>query len=334
MRITQRLKVRARAAARKTRKHARARGYALARAAAGATPPRLRARILKVARTAQSQPRPQLRVRVRGLAPTGPRAVYARILDGEHLWIAVPADAGRPALWDPATQTVIDAPNNLPADHVEHDPAYVSVRWRLTDVVPEEDKATLLTVVVPAAGGRPRPLRRPRPAPPPSSLRTPTTPDGRWQFALNDAKDGVLCVRRERVAMVRLLAVEVAETTVSLSFTSSQEGPLQLLFVKAGGIKHSVPTERIGDRIIARLDAESMPEFGVYRVALGTPASHVQVSRQRNDLAITDWSTVLMPEVLAPDRSRVVAALQFTKAGLLQLTRRTAEEPTELKASA
>lgn len=265
------------------------------------------------------------------LAADGPAAAYARLLDGERLWLAVPAGAGRPALWDERDGHLVEPADDLPGDHVEHDPSCRSVRWRVTEIVPEEEDAELLLVVVPDDGGKPAPLR-PAPRPPASHLRIPPTSDGEWRFAMRAGEDGFLRVRRTRAArVVRLLDVELAGAAVTLTCTARQDGPVQLLFLaKHGEVAHALPTERTPDGVVARLTAADLPPApGGYRLAVGRAGDQGSVVRRQNDLLVEESTSVLMPLLLDPETGQVAGRLQFNTQGVLRLVRQDVTQPDD-----
>jgi hypothetical protein len=266
----------------------------------------------KVARTTRAV--------VRDLTLDATDAVYARVLDGEHLWVAVAAGAGRPALQDVVTGDLMEA-EPLP----DEDPAYASARWRLADLLPETDDAEALLVAVAEKGGKPS-LLRPPPPPPPSSLRTPPTPDGRWRFLLVTDDDGFLRVRRTRAAHVaRLLEISTDGTSVRLRLSPPGPGlEPRLHFVrKDGTVAHSVPVAVDGEDLVATLHATDVPDRqGGYRIAVGPDADPVTVARLTNDLTVGEASAVLLPFLLDPDTDLVAGRFVFSDQGVLRFARK------------
>ncbi len=121
-----------------------------------------------------------------------PAAVFAGILDGRRLWVAIesasPAPSDRIGLRDPETGRLLDVPDDDPGDQ----PGYLSARLDLA-ALPEPPPAVLEVVVESSGGLTPvatPPLPRHRPAP---------TPDGRTRFLLARGDDHSLRVRSERV---------------------------------------------------------------------------------------------------------------------------------------
>ena len=265
----------------------------------------------KVARTTRAV--------VRDLAGDAADAVYARVLDGEHLWVAVPAEAGRPALQDPRTGELTQAEPSA-----DEDPAYASARWRLAVVLPETEDAEALLVAV-GEKGKPAALRL-AVAPPDSHLRTPPTPDGRWRFLVVTDDDGFLRVRRTQAAHVaRLVAIGAAGPGVRLRLSPPSGGlEPRLHFVrKDGSVAHSVPIEVEGDDLVATLHAADVPDQqGGYRLAVGPLADPVTVARLTNDLTVGEASAVLLPFLLDPETDQVVGRFVFSDQGVLRFARK------------
>ena len=256
---------------------------------------------------------------VRDLAGDAADAVYARVLDGEHLWVAVPSAAGRPALQDPATGELTQA-EPLPGE----DPAYASARWRLADVLPETEDAEALLVAV-GEKGKPAALRLAA-APPDSHLRTPPTADGRWRFLVVTDDDGFLRVRRTRAAHVaRLLAITTADGGVRLRLGPPEPGlEPRLHFVrKDGTVAHSVDAVTDGDDVVATLRTADVPAAqGGYRIAVGPADDPVTVARLTNDLTVTDSSAVLLPFLVDPETDLVAGRFVFSDQGVLRFARK------------
>jgi hypothetical protein len=263
-------------------------------------------------------------------------AGYARILDGEHLWLALPVDAGRPSLWDESAGAAVPAENDLPADHVEHDPAWTSVRWRLSDALPLEDRAELAVVAVPE-GAPPVPVRTAE-TEPESNLRTPTTVDGRWFFGLRLGRGGVLRVVRKRAKDVaRLTGVRLDGCTVEIACRVDLPTADHLLFVDGDGavVARSATRATEPGTVVTRLSPHELPSApGTYRVVLGSVERHVPVFRQHDDLHLETWSSVLMPTVLQPDLDDVAGRFQLNRYGALRLVCRPGRSPGKLGATA
>lgn len=249
----------------------------------------------------------------------GPEAVYARVLDGEHLWVAIDATAGRPALRDPRSGELVE-PATLP----DEDPAYASARWRLDDVLPLTEDAGLQLVALDASA-KPTQLR-PGPPPPGGGLRVPPTPDGHWRFLVEPDERGLLRVRRSRAAHVARL-MEIAGDGYTARLVCSPPAPglePRLHFVtKDEIVAHSVPAELVGDDLVAVVTATDLPrEPGGYRIAVGPAADPVTVVRLRNDIYVTEPTNVLLPHLLDPVTDALAGRFVFALQGALRLVRR------------
>jgi hypothetical protein len=252
----------------------------------------------------------------------GPRAVYARVLDGERLWLALDAGVGEPALRRPDSGEILRPDDDLPSGQADHEPGFRSVRWLLTTVVPEADGAELEVVVLPDGGGSPQRLLGPG-GHPESPSRADTTPDGRWRFVLDADPGLVLRVRRLAVPpAARLLSVSAAHGAVTLECeVSGHDRPDLLLVDNDGQVAarlETTPTERGFVRTLGDAD---LPAPGGYRVALGTPDDFVPVFRWHTDLHIPDPTNVLLPMLTDEDGDRVTARLRFAPGGALRLQR-------------
>lgn len=270
--------------------------------------------------------RRSVRARLR-IGAGGPRAVYARILDGEHLWLAVPAGAGRPALWDPRSGAPVPLVDDLPDSHVEHDGRCVSVRWRLPDTLPDGDGAGLLVVLL-TDSAKPRALRPPQHSPR-SNLKTPLSADGRSRFVLNVDGRGRLRVLRQNPGDTMVLTgVRAAGESVRISFAGSVAAPVELLLLdREDRVVRSWEPEHDGASRVVDLRARDLPlQPGVYRFAVGTPQRHVMLKRRRDDLRVQEPTAVLLPLLLDPETSQVVGRLQFNAQGVLRVVRRPTEE--------
>jgi hypothetical protein len=217
--------------------------------------------------------------------------------------------------------------DTLPADHTEDHPAYTSVRWRLTDAVPERDDARLLVVVQPGAGAGSRPTRlRPPPYPPTNTLRTPTTPDGRWEMQLPPGRY-LKVLRKAAPPTSVVLSASLDEATVILTCAVDGDGPTQLMFLtKDDKVAGAVPMQQGSGTATARITADDVPGPGRYRVAVGTPDRRRMVQRRYNDVAVAEPTSVLMPLVLDRDHSQVVGRFIYSNQGVLLLIRRAADE--------
>lgn len=253
----------------------------------------------------------------------GPEAAYARVLDGEHLWVSTRAGDGRPALLDPQTGTLTEAPPVPDGDR-----AYASGRWRLDDVLPLAEGAELHVVAL--DGGR---TTRLRPGPPAleSSLRVPATPDGQWSFQVGPDDSGLLRVIRTRAPrLARLMDIGVEADHAVRLVLSPPEPDLEprLHFVsKDEVVVHSVDAEVVGETLVVTLTAADLPSRGGgYRIAIGPADEAVSVARRCNDLLVSEPSNVLLPHLLDGDTEALAARFNYGLQGLLRLQRREGSE--------
>ena len=257
-----------------------------------------------------------------GPAP-GPTAVYANILDGVRLWLALEKGAGVPALRDLATGDLIRPESDLPAGHGEYEPDYRSVRWALDDLLPGEDEAVCEVVALSAPGSEPQPvgvgqLSRAH------AVLHPPTPDGAWMFRLERTPRGVLHIRRVRAQRVAgvLHAAFVEGCAVITCETLGRESADLLLMDKEGLLAARLPMRRTAlgfERVISEEDVPKTPIR--YRVMFGSEGDRVPVARLRNDLAVADAATVLMPLVLARNSEAAVARVRYALDGTLLVAR-------------
>jgi hypothetical protein len=248
------------------------------------------------------------------------QAVYARVLDGERLWLALDADAGEPALRRVDSGEILQPVDDLSPGQADHEPGFRSVRWLLTTLVAESDGAELEVVVRPTGGGSPQRVLGPAPHPE-SPARADTTADGRWRFVLDSEPGPGLRVRRTAVpAAARLLAVSAAHGAVTLECERAGRDRADLLLVDTDGQVaarlDTEPTERGFSRTLSNAD---LPAHGGYRVVLGAPDDFVPVVRWHTDLHLPDPTSVLLPMLTDEDGDRVSARLRYGPGGALRL---------------
>ncbi|GAA4676750.1 hypothetical protein [Nocardioides nanhaiensis] len=135
------------------------------------------------------------------VAPRGaPRATYAGVLDGRHLWLAVALAPGQLAVQDRAEDATEPLP--LPTDLLDDQPEHRSVRTDLETLALTSAAGYDLVLVAP--GGRARRIW----SPPLPQRRTPARDGLCWEVHRDD--DGLLSLHRTAVPEhVELAAVEV-----------------------------------------------------------------------------------------------------------------------------
>lgn len=264
------------------------------------------------------------RNRVRRKLLQWPSAVYANILDGQRLWLALPADAGEPALRDPETGEIIHPVDDLPTGHADTEPGYRSVRWRLDEVLPRADDARLDVVALQGRGQelRPRPVQVTE-LDQPGAARALTTPDGAWQFFLGAAGGTLQVVRGQAARVSRVLDAGFVDRSASITCEADGRMTAELLLLDQDRRPVArLPMQRT-DRGFERLvrDEDVPREPMSYRVALGSASDHVPVVRRRNELRIVDHLSVLMPLILESGTDHVGARVRFAPDGGLRIVR-------------
>lgn len=180
-------------------------------------------------------------------------AAYAGILDGRHLWIAVEPGAGAPALRDAHGGV-------LP---LAGDPS---------DLLAATDGEGEWDVV---CDGRPLTVDPFAPGP----MRTPASPDGRWQLELLRSEEGHLRVRRSRRA-----------PGVDVRAVAATDGGARV------SVGDGVDALTVGDASYPVEDGAAVVPEGAQGKVLAQPGG-LPLRRRANDLA-TPQQAVLLPEPL------------------------------------
>ena len=264
----------------------------------------------------------------------GPRAVFAGILDGERLWLALDRGVGAPALVDLATGDLLHPESDLPDGHADTEPGIQSVRWPLSGVVPFSDGAEVEVVAV-RDGGREstsetvRVERLPAPVGP---NRTLDSDDDRWQFILVRGPGGALRVRRRaRPPVARVIEAQYVNRSAALTVESlgRESADLLLLDRRQRVVLARLPME-VTDRGFRRVvvDQDVPAEPGAYSAAFGTPEDHVPIVRRDNDLFIADPSSAMLPVIIEPGGDEDSVRVRYGPEGMLRFVR---PEPEPLK---
>ena len=257
--------------------------------------------------------------------PPGPRAVYARILDGDSLWLAV-TGTERVGLRAAGSGTVFEPANDAPPDL-----SVTSLRWHLASALPDPsgDGPEVFEVATVPDGVPVRAQRLPDPAP----MRTPPSRDGRWQFEVRRREGGALVVRREPRGEV----AEVDDTVLTpdglvLTFTAPGLAAPRLLVVDTDGTPVSeIPTAREGDLWIATVRASDVPpeEGPHWLLDVADGDRQLLLVRPRNDNLMPGHSTVL-PLLWTGDgpqeRDRSMVRFQYQREGRVRVNRPPTEE--------
>lgn len=229
--------------------------------------------------------------------PAGPVAVYARVLDGDTLWLAVTGTEGKLALRHLETGRVTPMGSDLPDD-----PGVRSIRTNLTAGLPPSTTPVVFEVVALEARGT-RPVRIDR-LPQLHPIRTPPSRDGRWQFDVRRADDGVLRIRRDPAGVAAyVIGAEPIDDDLLLTLTDPGAPPdAALLFVAdPGGPLAATPLVRSGGSLQARITPEHPPtRVGLTTMLyVGTTSEPtlIPVVRSHNDL-VAPGTSVLLPTLI------------------------------------
>jgi hypothetical protein len=272
--------------------------------------------------------------------PAGPRAVYARVLDGDSLWLAVVGTEERVALRHEVSGEVVEPDNDAPAD-----PAAASYRWHLPSALPdlaETDDHDVFVLVTTGSGTQ----VRAEDLPPVAPMRTPPTRDGRWQLDVRRREDGTVVVRRERRAPVAEVTFvdDDPDGQLVVAFTApTVEVPVMVLTDENGTVvsesaESTVSTDDDG-RLTARLDPEVVPPeperdwFLAVQNRAADEARPVPLVRPRNDAARPGFALalpIMWGEVDGPgQRERTSVWVRYQAEGRLCVQRPPAAVPEQ-----
>lgn len=269
---------------------------------------KLSRRLQSVAREAADQARERLgraEGPEAGPAPDAPgsrpRATYAGILDGRHLWLAVDATPGTLALRPVGTERVVP----LISDLAEDDPRYRSVRSDLSQVGGGSGR---FDVVITAPGGKVHrvwtpPLVRGEP------VRVPAADGVQWDLAR--AEDGTLqLVRADVPESAYLTSIDIdTDDVATLRIAGSPDGAeLRLVDDDSGEVLLTRPLEPADGAAVATVDHRDVPE-GV-GLSASVHAGDRPVRRPADDLARPDQA-VLLPQVQNEDGDGPLFTLVF-----------------------
>lgn len=254
----------------------------------------------------------------------GPRAAYARVLDGRHLWFALPVGEGAPVLVEPVSGQVVATSHAPEGTCADSDADHSSARWAVDDVLALRDGAELLLAA--ERDDRVQGVLPPHPADD-TGLRTPLTPDGRWRLVLTEGEDGLLLLRRQRQAPGALLVEVLAtgnEITLRLLVPEVDEAPASLVLLdKDGAVVAQVAPLTAPDSTGARsalVTVDRVPDdLRQHRVAVAVGDGVRVVTRHPDDVHVPDANGVLMPHLVDGSGDGVLARLAWSKAGVLQI---------------
>ncbi len=259
---------------------------------------------------------------------SGPRAVYARILDGDSLWLAVEEATGPLAIRDRATGRVTPLGSDLP-DH----PGLTSVRTNLAAQAGTGETGAVFDVVtLSRRGAKPVWIATPAIDDP---ITTPPSRDDRWQFTIRRSDDGFLRVRRDSLApaaYVSSTASTAAGTglTIQLRLSRAPSHPPRLALVDTENRSHPLTTVELHDiddgaesRLWSgELTIAAVPsEPGVATLLAVVVGDEVwPVLRDHNDLRSPGRSVVL-PGLTDPEGDTELVRVQYQHEARIRIWR-------------
>lgn len=212
------------------------------------------------------------------VAADGIRATYARLLDGEHLWLALPVTTGTAVLRDLASGDVLTPVNQL----ADPEPGCLTLRWLLVDgSLPGDTAAEYAVEWQHQPGGATAVLA---PAARRSPTKAPPSPDGRWQFTTRAGGAGQLLLRRERAPRrASLLTIDAETTGLRVECRELSPEDAFALVDEEGRQRTDLPTSHSGGRISAVIRPEHLPSAAAQLVVTG-PEDDTPVGRRNNEL--------------------------------------------------
>lgn len=259
---------------------------------------------------------------------SGPRAVYARILDGDSLWLAVEEATGPLAIRDRATGRVTPLGSDLP-DH----PGLISVRTDLAAQAGSGETGAVFDVVTLARRGAKQVWIATQT--PDDPITTPPSRDDRWHFTIRRSDDGFLRIRRDPLvptALVSSVAAAVGGSglTIQLRLSRAPSGLPRLALVDTENRSHPLATvelhdtgEGAGSRLwTGELTLADVPsEPGVATLLAVVVGDEVwPVLRDHNDLRSPGRSVVL-PGLTDPDGETELVRVQYQHEARIRIWR-------------
>jgi hypothetical protein len=237
-----------------------------------------------------------------------PVAAYAAVLDGRHLWLALPGEHSGTLALRPDGGDLLD----LGAVRTER---WLEARADLETLLPAEDA----TYDVVLKGSRLKPAKPVHAEPFTTDVgKVPVTSDRTAVLDLERTEDGRLRLRRRGVAPTAVLdAVELRGERVHLTLGGVATAGCHLLFLdQDDAVLGQLPVTAHDGVVEALVGLDDLPagHFGMLRLAVGTPDRPVRVRRREDDLLDANRA-VLLPELLEDDEVR--ARLRWNPDGLL-----------------
>jgi hypothetical protein len=230
-------------------------------------------------------------------------AIYARVLDGEHLWLAVRGDGPLILRRDGAED--LDLPTGTAADA---EGQLLTVRFPIAAALADADEDEVQLRLLAGEGRRAAPVAHAAVAPQGPGLASPPTRDGRWQFRILSADDEVV-VRRTRLAT----------TVAAVGFAATDEGVELRLDTDADSAELVAEGARLAELPINRgsLRLGALPVLPV-GVTASFRVGDADVVRSRNALG-RPMAAVALPPLPEPD-----VTLRWTPDALLTVRREDA----------
>jgi hypothetical protein len=257
--------------------------------------------------------------------------IYARILDGETLWLAVTgavSETSRLALRYQATGDLIRIPTEsiLTGDNM-----VLTTRFVLTgeDSQLPASGGVVFTVVV-TAPHLDEPLNTwSRVAPGEGPTRAPRSRDGRWQFKVLVVDDELRIIRESRPEWATAFGFWRTDSAVGFRLSAPEAvEPVLLILAADLSVLHEQTLDADDGEFTALLGGDVIPDAPgtMCPLAIGTPAVHVPVMRRRNDLRNPNFA-VSLPAIPRLDSSGPpLFRLRWLPTGQLALARPLEEE--------
>lgn len=248
----------------------------------------------------------------------GPQAIYARILDGRSLWLAVHGALDGVALRLEGASDLIHPTNDAPPVAGIH-----SIRWRLNEALPPHAGGPEVYELVVLPGSIPL---HADPLTPPAPMRTPPAPDGRTQFDLRRRETGALVIRREAVpAHCPVVAVALTEAGASFTFEHLGRTDPRLLLVDGEG--RTVSTVSVTDEkglSVGVVGPDDIPaEQGRHWfLSVADVDLELPLRRARNDNTAPGRSTALPLMWTGQGPGLSLVRFEWQPEGRLRITRR------------
>ena len=242
------------------------------------------------------------------LGRSGPQAVYANILDGRSLWLAVD-QKGSLGVRSRSSREVTP----LVDDSDAGDEVGAAVRCELSSI--GWDTADVYGVVLTCPDGKTRTVRTP---PFPSGpVRSPIPSGAQWSYVLQRGRRGALRVaRRPSVPVVELVGLGFTEDAIVV--TLGRDAPAAARLTDDGGTEVPVSGKLEDDQVTYRIRPDQLPVDAVYSLMVDTPDGPRPVRRRGHALTRPSYALEL-PVVMAHSSSGSARlAARFDAAGALR----------------